>query len=162
MPSAGGEPTRVTQEPLTSTFGPDWSPDGRSLLFARDFDGDIDLVRLDLDTGAETRLPGTPAAEYGGRYSPDGKRIAFHAGLETGEARIVVADLDGSERRELSSGGQHYDPHWSPDGRWILFTGAALGASKFDLMMVPAEGGAIESLIATDADERSAAWSPAG
>jgi TolB protein len=159
MASDGGEPERLTREPLSSTFGADWSPDGHSLLFARDFDGDVDLVVLDLETARERRLPGTRAAEYGGRFSPDGRYVAFHAGTESGEARIVVMNLDGSGRRELSRGAQHYDPHWSPDGGWLMFTGAPPGAIQFDLLIVPSAGGEIAPLVATDDDERSGSWS---
>lgn len=161
MESDGGKPERLTQEPLSSTFAADWSPDGRSLLFARDFDGDIDLVLLELETGLENRLPGTSAAEYGGRFSPDGTRVAFHAGQEDGEARIAVMNLDGSQRRELTRGAQHYDPHWSPDGGWLMFTGAPLGSSQFDLMIVSSAGGEVKPLVETEGDERGGSWSPA-
>ncbi len=160
--SAGGEPERLTREPLSSTFGADFSPDGRSLLFAREFGETIDLVLLDLATLEERRLPGTSAAEYGGRVSPDGRRVAFHAAEESGEARIVVMNLDGSERLELTRGAQHYGPQWSPDGRLLMFTGAPLGATRFDLMTVPSGGGEVLPLVATDQDERSGSWSPAG
>jgi TolB protein len=162
MAADGGKPERVTRQALSSTFGADWSPDGSSLLFARDFDGDIDLVVLDLDSGLEQRLPGTSAAEYGGRFSPDGDRIAFHAGEASGEARIVVMSRDGSKRHVLTRGAQHYGPHWSPDGQWLMFTGAPLGASQFDLLIVPSAGGEVEPLVATATDERIGSWAPGG
>jgi len=160
MNADGSAVERITKEPLTSTFAGTWSPDGRAILFARSFRGNVDLVRLDLATGREERLPGTEAAEYGGRYSPDGKRIAFHASGPGDEARIMVMNADGGGRRELTRGGQHYDPHWSPDGRWLLFTGAPLGERQFDLLAVPVDGGEVETIVATELDERSGSWLP--
>ena len=160
MDADGGNVESITETPLTSTFGGDWSPDGGAILFARDFDGDIDLVLLDLETGEERRLPGTSAAESAGRFSPDGARIAFNASGKDDEARIVVMNVDGGERREITRGGQHHSPRWSPDGRWLMFTGAASGETQFDIMMVSAEGGQVRSLVATDVDERGGTWRP--
>jgi TolB protein len=159
---ATGAVERLTQTSLTSTFGGDWAPDGNSVLFARDFDGDIDLVLLDVATGVERRLDGTTAAEYGGTFSPDGARIAFHAGRDDGEARIVVMNVDGSDRREITRGAQHYSPRWSPDGDWLVFSGAPLGAAQFDVLYVPSTGGEVLPLVATDGDERSGSWRPDG
>lgn len=156
----GSAVERITEEPLTSTLAGSWSPDGRAILFARSFQGDIDLVRLDLASGRERRLPGTEAAEYGGRYSPDGGLIAFHATGLGDEARIVVMNADGGGRRELTRGRQHYDPRWSPDGRWLLFTGAPSGETQFDLLAVPVDGGDATAIVATEHDERSGSWLP--
>jgi len=161
MKADGSEIERLTAEPLTSTFVGTWSPDGRAVIFARNFDGDVDLVRLDLASGREERIPGTTAAEYGARYSPDGERIAFHATTGEGdEARIVVMSADGSGRHDVTRGGQHYEPHWSPDGHWLLFTGAPSGASQFDLLAVPAAGGTVRPVVATEVDERGGSWRP--
>jgi len=162
MDSDGANVERLTGEPLTSTFLGGWSPDGRTILLARDFDGDIDLVLLDLETRRERRITGTAANESGGRYSPDGRRIALHATGEGGEARIVVIDADGGNRRELTRGAQHYQPVWSPDGRWLMFTGAPVGATQFDIMLVAAAGGPVRPLVDTEVDERAASWRPTG
>lgn len=162
MDAAGGAAERLTKTPLTSSFFGAWSPDGTTLVFARDFGGNVDLVLLDLDSGEETRLPGTAASEFGGRFSPDGQHIAFAAAGPDGEARIVVIEAGGSGRVELTAGAQHYDPVWSPDGRWLMFSGAPLGESQFDLMVVPASGGPVSTLLATEVDERSGSWRPTG
>jgi TolB protein len=160
MDADGSGVERLTDAPLSSTFFAAWSPDGLTLASARSFDGNVDIVLIDVDSGAERRVAGTEASEYGARFSPDGAWLAFHAAGEGDEARIVVARVDGSERRELTAGGQHYDPRWSPDGRWLMFTGAASGAAQFDLMMVSAQGGSPRPLVATDADERTGSWRP--
>jgi TolB protein len=161
MDADGANVERLTAEPLTSTFFGDWSPDGRTIVLARSFAGDVDLVLLDRVSGDEERLPGTEASEYGARFSPDGRWLAFHASRESGEARIVVMRVDGSERRDVTTGAQHYDPRWSPDGRWLLITGAPIGATQFDVMVVSVAGGQVRPLVATEVDERSGSWRPA-
>jgi len=156
----GGNPERLTEEPLTSSFFGAWSPDGDALVFARDFGGNVDLVVIDIDSREETRLSGTIDSEFGGRFSPDGERIAFAAAATDGEARIVVVDVSGGNRVELTAGAQHYDPVWSPDGSWLMFSGAPLGESQFDLLMVGAAGGPVSTLLATEVDERTGSWRP--
>jgi TolB protein len=161
MDADGGSVERLTVEPLTSTFFGSWSPDGRTILLARDFGGDVDLVVLDLETRQERRIRGTPASESGGRFSPDGGTIAFSMAKASGESRIVLVTADGSGRRELTRGAQHYQPNWSPDGHWLIFSAASLQATQFDLMTVSVDDGTVRALVATEVDERSGSWRPA-
>lgn len=110
------ERRRLTEEPLTSTFGGTWSPDGTRVLFARDYDGDIDLVLLDLETGEERRVPGTAAAEYGGRFSPDGRWIGF-TGAPPGETQfdLFFVPAEGGEVRPLVlTGDDERSGAWRP------------------------------------------------
>jgi hypothetical protein len=160
MRADGSDVRQLTAAALTSTFAGSWSPDSNNVLFARDYDGDIDLTVVDVMTGVERRLPGTDLAEYGGAYSPDGRQIAFHAAAPDGESRLVVMAADGTQRREVTTGGQHYGPVWSPDGTWLMFTGAPLGATQFDVLYVAATGGEIHTAVATEADERNGTWRP--
>src|SRR5881409_2929227 len=68
-------------EQLTSGSGydyqPDWSPDGRSVVFARYARDAIELELLDVASGAVTRLTSNGAVNVEPRWSPDGTRIAF-------------------------------------------------------------------------------------
>lgn len=157
MNQDGSGVTRITREPLTSSFGGHVSPDGRRIVFARDVDGDIEVFQMDADGSAERRLTRMEGGDYGARFSPDGQWIAFHHSAGD-EGRIMIMAADGSGIRTLTAGGQHYGPAWSPDGRWILFTGAPLGAQQFDLLMIPAAGGTVRPLLATEVDERSGEW----
>src|SRR5437867_6575328 len=56
---------------------PDFSPDGKSLLYASDRSGTADLWLHDLGTGKNSRLSGLPGAQTAPRYSPDGKQLAY-------------------------------------------------------------------------------------
>lgn len=64
---------------------PDFSPDGRKVIFAA-IDPqsslpfayrDTDIWERDIETGAERRICSHPARDYGPVYSPDGSKIAF-------------------------------------------------------------------------------------
>ncbi|MGH3369825.1 MAG: DPP IV N-terminal domain-containing protein, partial [Nocardioidaceae bacterium] len=56
---------------------PDFSPDGRSLLYASDRAGTADLWLHDLGTGTDRRLSELPGAQTAPRFSPDGRRVAY-------------------------------------------------------------------------------------
>jgi Tol biopolymer transport system component len=158
---ATGADRRLTVEPLTGTLGPsDWSPDGGWVLAARPFDGQLDVVRIDVATGAEERLTRDLAGEYGAAYSHDGRRVAFHAETED-SAWITVLDLDSGERRALTSGpGWRYSPVWSPDDAWLLVTAVAAGGEQTDVVAIRVNDGLMVPVAASDEDERYGAWVP--
>src|SRR2546423_8273362 len=68
--------TQLTDGP-TYDYQPDWSPDGRAVVFARYAHDAIELEMLDLASGAVTPLTPNGAVNVEPRWSPDGSRIAF-------------------------------------------------------------------------------------
>src|SRR6185295_19758574 len=105
-----------------------WSPDGRTLAYVSDTDGDERVFNYDLWTvpvdgaGAPTRLTDTPSAEYAPAWSPDGKQIAFLATrrpLTSSETtmeddHVWVADASGAQRREVGGAvdNRQGEPAW--------------------------------------------------
>ena len=96
---------------------PDWSPDGRRLVYSSDRGGKLDLWVRQLDTKTDTQLTHLPHAAVSGRWSPDGALIAFPG-----------PDWRSSHRGDRQRQGPQgvYDPlwepgrpTWSPDGRFI-------------------------------------------
>lgn len=71
-------------------YQPDWSPDGRSVVFARYAHDAIELELLDLTTGNVTPLTANHAANVEPRWSPDGSRIAFVSSVYNGRWHIFV------------------------------------------------------------------------
>ena len=87
----------TTAEQLTAGPGydyqPDWSPDGRWVVFAR-YDHDaVELWVLDLREGGTRQVTSGGAVNVEPRFSPDAKRLAFVSTSYKGHFHIFAAPL---------------------------------------------------------------------
>ena len=118
-------------------YQPDWSGDGRWLVFAR-YDHDaIELWSLDTRDGRTRKMTSGGAVNLEPRFSPDGKRLAFVSTSYKGHFHIFVArfedgllsDMRQLTRENISSLPRYYysqadheiNPVWTRDGSEILF-----------------------------------------
>src|SRR5207249_1398548 len=115
---------------------PNWSPDGRSVVFARYARDAIELELLDLASASITPLTSNGALNLEPRWSPDGggSRIAFVSSVYHGRWHIFVLspggakdpvrltdDNDSKLPRYYYSTWDHYiSPTWSPDGKELI------------------------------------------
>jgi Tol biopolymer transport system component len=112
-----GRVERLTHSPDNWEFDPDWSPDGRQIVFSRgEGDADEGISLLELASGRTTPLARGALLETP-RWSPDGRRIAYAAG-----SGIVVVGRDGKDRRTLVRQQSVSALSWSPDGSRIAYT----------------------------------------
>src|SRR5436309_6584829 len=86
--------TQLTSGPVYD-YQPDWSPDGKTVVFARYAHDAIELELLDLASGTVTPLTSNRAVNLEPRWSPDGARIAFVSSLYNGRWHIFVIAPDG-------------------------------------------------------------------
>ncbi|HEX6358307.1 amidohydrolase family protein [Actinophytocola sp.] len=121
------KPTRVVADGYFNS-DPDFTPDGRSLLYTSDRAGDADLWLRDLTTGAERRLSGLPGAQLAPRVSPDGGRIAY-----TDQDGVVwVLDLaTGTPTQVTPPLFMPGRPTWSPDGRTLALAAVKPYSRRF-------------------------------
>jgi TolB protein len=119
LPIDGGAPRQIT--PLAPSYWHGWSPDGKTLAYCAERNGNFDIYTIPVDGGEETRLTTAPGLDDGPDYSPDGKYIYFNS-ERTGMMQIWRMKPDGSEQEQITSDDyNNWFAHPSPDGRWIVF-----------------------------------------
>ena len=119
VPIAGGTPRRITEKSPSYWHG--WSPDGKTLAFVGQRDGEFDIYTISAAGGPETRLTTAKGLDDGPEYSPDGKYIYFNS-ERTGHMQIWRMKVDGSEQEQVVSDDlNNWFPHVSPDGQWMVF-----------------------------------------
>ena len=167
----GGEkPLRLTSNPRDCC--PAWSPDARSVAFARGHPGGRTIYVVPALGGTSKELYSEEGVfkEHIGllpifSWSPDGRYLAVSA-LSTPEKRptITLASLQDSSRLPLTSPppeNSDWCPAFSPDGKSIAFLRASGPGLVDDLYVVPTAGGEPKRLTSDNRPmEGPFAWTP--
>ena len=81
VPVGGGRAMQLTTSPSYETT-PVWSPDGKTIAFASDRNGNYDIYTVSVEGGEATRVTTNSAYETPLAFSPDGKEIYFSAQIQ--------------------------------------------------------------------------------
>ncbi len=127
-PIGGGTARRVTQKSPSYFHG--WSPDGKTLAFCGERNGNFDVYTIPAAGGEETRLTTAEGLDDGPEYSPDAQYIYFNS-IRSGLMQIWRMKPDGSEQEQVTpdDGYNNWFPHVSPDGQRVVFLTYEKGVS---------------------------------
>ncbi|AZN41789.1 TolB family protein [Paenibacillus albus] len=119
FPLQGGNPVLIT--PMAPSYLHGWSPDGTTLAYCADRDGEYDIYTIPVNGGIETQLTFTAGLNDGPEYSPDGQHIWFNS-VRTGLMQVWRMNADGSEQTQMTSDESNsWFPHISPDGESVAY-----------------------------------------
>jgi Tol biopolymer transport system component len=97
---------------------PEWSPDGRRIVFAESWPNWSEISVIDAANRSLVRLTNAKVLSTDPDWSPDGRRIAFMYGDGNPRDRpspgIYVMDADGAGLRRLTHGSWDRSPAWQP------------------------------------------------
>ena len=124
-----GRLSQLTHDPEVQT-DPQWSPDGKWLVFASDRGGPVDLWLREVATGTERQLTKAGGAALPA-WTPDGREIVFHVqrGLGTEIARVDVATGTVTPVRS-----NLFDPSrvtFSPNGQTLAVAALKANSAKY-------------------------------
>lgn len=127
VPAEKGDPRNLTQTPAVHERWPSWSPDGRSIAYFSDENGEYELhIRSQDGKGKVSKFKLSGAGFYDAiAWSSDSQKISYADNswslywldLKTGVSKKIASEyLYGpSLFRSISS-------VWSPDSKWIAYT----------------------------------------
>lgn len=152
----GGTPRQLTSGPYLHG-APEWTPDGRALVFSglrmEDMDWEwreSEIYRLDVASGEVTQLTRRKGPDTQPTVSPDGRFIAYTGYDYTTDtwrdSDLYVMNADGSGVRQLTTTLDRSPQGllWAPDGTGIYFTVEHHGTRN--LMYVPVGGGPVRTV----------------
>ena len=119
-----GRLNQLTEDP--SDTEPNFSPDGRTIAFARG--GDIYSVRP--DGSGQRQLSSGPEIDSLPKIAPNGRYVVFERrATQDGPASLYTVGATGGGLRALTSGGNDREAAFSPDGKAIVFVRASTSGS---------------------------------
>jgi TolB protein len=155
----GHDPRQLTRN-RSINLNPDFSPNGREIIFTSYKRHNPDLFRRPLSSPAEVPVSNCSGLNITGAWSPDGSRIAL-ALSKDGNAEIYSIARDGSNPVRLTvSPAIEVSPAWSPNGSQIVFVSDRLG--KPQIFVMNANGSNVRRLTTNGGYNVTPRWSPKG
>ena len=159
MNADGSSVRRIVDDPEYDV-GPQWSPDGRKIVFMTGRNGNFDVYDMNADGSGQRNLTADYDRSDGAPvWSLDGQNIAFARRID-GKDQLFVMDSDGRNlKRVTHNSGNNISPAWSPDGSKLIFQTDQDGNWEIYVISVDGE---LAQLTDDAADDLSPDWSPDG
>jgi hypothetical protein len=160
LDSRSGNVVRLTEG--ARLVDPDLSPDGETIVAAREGLGRRELVTVRMN-GSSTALPAVVLVSEADtqfstpRWSPDGKSIAVERKRRGRMSEIVIVEVATGSVRVVAAGAaigsltRFVTPAWRPDGRALVVAGGGEGPENpFNLFEVDIEPNAVSARFLTN------------
>lgn len=157
--SDGANPRTLFRSPKP-IMSPDWSPDGRELVYVSFENRRSEVYRQNVETGSRERVASFTGINSAPSWSPDGRYLALSLSRD-GAPNIYLMELETGDMRQMTqSSSIETEPVWSPDGETLYFTSDRAGAPQ--IYALPREGGSPRRLTFESGYAAAATVSPDG
>src|SRR5262245_33449 len=119
----GGNVRRLTSDTGVESL-PVFSPDGKTIAFTAEYDGNLDVYTIPVEGGAVKRLTWHPGPDLVRGFTPDGKSVLFASPRNASNGRhtqLYTVPLTGGMPVQLPI-PYGADASYSPDGSHIAYT----------------------------------------
>ena len=139
-----GPSIKLTLEGMDK-YGPEWTPDGRSVTFSSTHaTGAIDLWTKRADGGAQAVMQLHEKGNlYNARWSPDGKWLLFQTDIASpgsGDILGIRPGIDTAPVPVVATTFTEMSPAFSPNGRWLAYTSNETGEDEIYVVPFPNTG----------------------
>jgi len=153
----GGNAIRLSSNIGQESF-PHFSPDGKTIAFTGQYDGNSDVYLVSVEGGEPSRLTWHPGADIVTGWTPDGKAVLFRSGrtgyptgtnqiwkIKTSGGMADVLPIPRAAEGEISADGKYiaYNPITFWDAEWRNYRGGQaqpiwiVDLKTFDLKQTP-------------------------
>jgi TolB protein len=122
MRADGSDLRRLTDHPAYDGE-PAWAPDGASIAFSSNRDGDLDIYVLDVASGQIRQITDSPAPDYQPTWAPDSRQLAFTSWRDGNQEIYAIGLSDSSlfgpapALNLTDHPAPDHSPAWGADGR---------------------------------------------
>jgi TolB protein len=151
--------SRVVYQSPKSLQAPNWTNDGKSLIF----NSDGTLYNFNIAKSTPMAINTGPAKNNNNDHviSFDGKMLTISSG-DGGPSIGYTVPIGGGEAKAVTKKGvgASYMHGWSPDGKFLVFCGERGG--EYDVYRIPSNGGPEERLTTTKGLDDGPEYTPDG
>jgi TolB protein len=162
------------------------SPNGKTIIFTSQRDGDLDLYTMDINGKNVKRLTNEVGYDGGAFFSPDGKKIIWRRSAFKSEAdikryqellsrhmivpavfEIWVMNADGTNKKQVTKlDAASFAPYVTPDGKRVIFSTNYFATDpqkrNFDLALISLDGTGLKRVTYNDTFDGFQMFSPDG